>query len=80
MQKCSSTADEHALALGFREGIREALGRGQPALDTYQRHQLLLNMVGPYPTDCKPPKDIQQHLGQFAYTSHTYHDRTGVLQ
>ena len=37
-------------------------------------------MVGPYPTDRKPPMDIRQHLGQFAHTSHTYHNHTGVIE
>ena len=72
--------DEHAPALGSGEGIWEALGTGWPALDEYRGRQLLPNMVGPYPTDHKPPKDVQQHLGQFAHTSRTYHDHTGVIK
>ena len=72
--------DEHTLALGSGEGIQEALGTGRPALDEYWGCQLLLNTVGPYLTDCKPPMDVWQHLGQFAHTSHTYHDCTGVIK
>ena len=73
-------ADEHASALGSGEGIREALRTGRLALDEYRGRRLLPNMVGPYPTDHKPPKDIRQHLGQFAHTSRTYHDCTGVIE
>ena len=73
-------ADEHAPVLGSEGGIQEALGRYQTVLDEYRRHRLLPNMVGPYPTDHNPPKDVQQHLGQFAHTSHTYHDHIGVLR
>ncbi|ETW87800.1 hypothetical protein HETIRDRAFT_307617 [Heterobasidion irregulare TC 32-1] len=72
--------DEHAPALGSEGGIREALGRYRTALDKYRRRRLLPNTVGPYPTDDKPPKDVRQHLGQFAHTSRTYHDRIGVLR
>ncbi|ETW85221.1 hypothetical protein HETIRDRAFT_308812, partial [Heterobasidion irregulare TC 32-1] len=72
--------NEHAPALGSEGGIWEALGRYQTALDKYRRCRLLLNMVSSCPTNDKPPKDIQQHLGQFAHTSRTYHDHTGVLR
>ena len=72
--------DEDAPAVGSGEGIREALGKGRPALDAYQRHRLLPNMVGPYLTGYEPSKDIWQHLGQFTYNSHTYHNHAGVLQ
>ncbi|ETW77111.1 hypothetical protein HETIRDRAFT_327109, partial [Heterobasidion irregulare TC 32-1] len=72
--------DKHAPALGSKRGIQEALGRHQTALDKDRRCQLAPNMVSPYPTNSKPLKDVQQHLGQFTHTSRTYHDRTGVLQ
>ena len=72
--------DEHAPALGSGEGIREALGTGWPALDEYRGRWLLPNTVGPYLTDHKPPKDVRQHLGQFAHTSCTYHDYTEVIE
>ncbi|ETW82681.1 hypothetical protein HETIRDRAFT_165449 [Heterobasidion irregulare TC 32-1] len=72
--------DEHAPALGSEGGRREALGRYRTALDKYRRCRLLPNTIGPYPTDDKPPKDVRQHLGQFAHTSRTYHDRIGVLR
>ena len=72
--------NEHVLTLGFGKGIWEALGTGRLALDGYQGRQLLPNMVGPYPTDCKPPMDVWQHLGQFAHISHTYQNCIGVLQ
>ena len=75
-----ATGDEHAPVLGSKGGIQEALGRYQTALDEYQRRQLLPNMVGPYPTNHNPPKDVRQHWGQFAHTSYTYHDHTGVLR
>ncbi|ETW85278.1 hypothetical protein HETIRDRAFT_310688, partial [Heterobasidion irregulare TC 32-1] len=74
------TADEHVPALGSEGGIWEALGRYRTALDEYRRCRLALNMVGPHPINCNPPKDIWQHLGQFAHTSRTYHDHTGVLR
>ena len=76
----SQSGDKHAPALGSGKGIREALGTGRPALDEYRGRRLLPNMVGPYPTDHKPLMDVWQHLGQFAHTSRTYHDHTGVLQ
>ena len=72
-------ADEHAPTLGTEGGIQKALGRGQPALDKYQRCWLVPNMVGPYPTNYKPPKDVWQHLGQFTHISRTYYDYTGGL-
>ncbi|ETW79300.1 hypothetical protein HETIRDRAFT_324734, partial [Heterobasidion irregulare TC 32-1] len=72
--------DEHAPALGSEGGLREALGRYRTALDKYRRCRLLPNTIGPYLTDDKPPKDVRQHLGQFAHTSRTYHDRIGVLR
>jgi hypothetical protein len=72
--------NEHALAMGAGEGMRKALVTGQPAPDKYQRHQLILNTIGPNLTNCKPPKNVQQHLGQFAHTLRTYHDYIGVLQ
>ncbi|ETW85215.1 hypothetical protein HETIRDRAFT_310144, partial [Heterobasidion irregulare TC 32-1] len=71
--------DEHAPTLGSEGGIREALGRYQTALNKYRRRQLLPNTVSPYLTNDKPPKDIRQHLGQFAHTSRTHHDHIGVL-
>ncbi|ETW75504.1 hypothetical protein HETIRDRAFT_331258, partial [Heterobasidion irregulare TC 32-1] len=72
--------DEHAPMLGPEGGIREALGRYRTALNKYQRRQLLPNTVGPCLTNDKPLKDVWQHLGQFAHTSRTYHDHTGVLR
>ncbi|ETW76459.1 hypothetical protein HETIRDRAFT_429907 [Heterobasidion irregulare TC 32-1] len=65
---------------GSEGGIREAFGRYRTALDKYQRCRLAPNTVGPCPTNDKPPKDIRQHLGQFAHTSRTHHGHTGVLQ
>ena len=58
-----NAVDEQAPALGSKEGIREALGRDQTALDKYWRCQLVSIMVGPYPNNYKPPNDVQQHLG-----------------
>ncbi|ETW87536.1 hypothetical protein HETIRDRAFT_307368 [Heterobasidion irregulare TC 32-1] len=73
------TGDEHAPVLGSEGGIQEAFGRYRTALDKYRRCQLAPNTVGPCPTNDKPPKDVQQHLGQFAHTSRTHHGHTGVL-
>ncbi|ETW80158.1 hypothetical protein HETIRDRAFT_321803, partial [Heterobasidion irregulare TC 32-1] len=72
--------NEHASTLGSEGDIWETLGRYRTALDKYRRRRLLPNTVGPYPTNNKPPKDIWQHLGQFAHTSRTYHDCIGVLR
>ena len=72
--------DEYAPTLRSEEGIWKALGRDQIALDKYWRCRLVLNAVGPYPNDWKPLKDIRQYLGQFTHMSHTYHDRTGVIE
>ncbi|ETW80169.1 hypothetical protein HETIRDRAFT_419738 [Heterobasidion irregulare TC 32-1] len=79
-KKLKSSGDEHAPALESEGGIQEAWGRYQIVLDKYRRCQLLPNMVSPYLTNDKPPKDVQQHLGQFAHTSRTHHDHIGVLQ
>lgn len=63
MEYVAGGVDEHAPTLGSKGGIRETLGRDQTALDEYQRHQLIPNMVGPYLNNGKPPRNIWQHLG-----------------
>ena len=65
MKSIDSDSDEHAPTLESEEGIWEALGRHQTALDKYRKCRLLPNMVGPLSERLQATEGRLAALGSF---------------